>query len=120
MQQQKNSFKALQLIHKAMLLGQIVAAVIFLILIASKMQTAALQDKDRLFQVVAVVFSVAAVLIGSYLFKKKITGIKNKFEASIADKFTQYRTASIVQWALLEGATLFSCIAFFWWVIFHF
>lgn len=96
-----------------MLLGQIIATVIFLLLIVTKTQSPSFFEHDRLFQIVALVFTGAAFFAGNILFKKKINAIKENTTLSTQQKFEQYRMASLLQWTLLEAATLFNGIAYF-------
>jgi hypothetical protein len=112
MQQSNSNFVAFKLIHKAMLIGQLLALAVFCYLIFSKAQSPILKEKDRLFQIVALLFTGAAFFIGTILFKKKIAAIKENNDG-LQHKFGQYKTASLIQWALLEAATLFNGIAFF-------
>lgn len=111
--QEKNTFKAFKLIHRAMLLGQIIATVIFLALIITKVQSPSFFKHDRIFQIVALLFTGIAFFVGNILFKKKVNACKENVGLTTVQKFEQYRTASLLQWALLEGATLFNGIAYF-------
>jgi hypothetical protein len=111
--EKKNTFFAFKLIHKAMLVGQIIATTIFLVLTITKMQTPSLGEQDRVFQLVALLFTAVAFFVGNLLFKKKINAIKQNSELNLQQQFEQYKTASLIQWALLEAATLFNGIAYF-------
>jgi hypothetical protein len=111
--EKKNTFFAFKLIHKAMLVGQIIATTIFLVLTITKIQTPSLGEQDRVFQLVALLFTAVAFFVGNLLFKKKINAIKQNSELNLQQQFEQYKTASLIQWALLEAATLFNGIAYF-------
>jgi divalent metal cation (Fe/Co/Zn/Cd) transporter len=113
MQSQKSTFKNFKLIHRAMLIGQIIAITIFAFLIFSKSLQPILKQHDRMFQVITLLFTGATFFIGNILFKNKINSIKQTAKLNTQQKFEQYRTASLLQWALLEGATLFNGIAYF-------
>jgi hypothetical protein len=113
MQQSKNNFAAFKLTHKAMLIGQIIATVIFLVLIITKTQSPSFFKHDRVFQIVALLFTGIAFFVGNILFKKKINACKENVQLTVQQKFEHYRTASLLQWALQEGATLFNGIAYF-------
>jgi hypothetical protein len=113
MQQAKNNFATFKLIHKGMLLGQVIATIIFLVLIVSKKQSPSFFEYDRVFQIVALLFTGLTFFVGNILFKKKINAIKLGAQFNTQQKFEQYRTASLLQWALLEAATLFNGIAYF-------
>jgi hypothetical protein len=113
MQQSKNTFSSFKLIHKAMLLGQIIATSIFLILTITKLQTPLLVEQDRLFQIVALLFTAITFFVGNIIFKKKVAVIKSNINLTVQQQFEQYKTANLIQWALLEAATLFNGIAYF-------
>lgn len=66
---------------------------------------------DHLFQVIAVTVSFAGSFVGSALFKKKVQQARDS-SADIKTKAEAYRSASIIQWTLLEGLCLL-CIIFF-------
>jgi hypothetical protein len=112
MAQQPSSFATFKLIHRAMLIGQVLVIAVFSYLIFSKTQQPILKEKDRLFQVVTLLFTGAAFFIGTIFFKKKIALLKSS-SAAVKQKFEQYKATSILQWALLEAAVLFNGISFF-------
>jgi ABC-type dipeptide/oligopeptide/nickel transport system permease subunit len=109
---QLHPLKALQLLHRIMLLMQVVFAIIMIGLIASGFQKPSAKDLNSILQVVVIVIGSICYFAGTHIFKKKVSGIK---EANItaAEKFSQYRSASILLWAILEGPTLFCIISFF-------
>jgi hypothetical protein len=109
--QQQNTIKALQILHKAMLLGQILFAAVVLFLKFSGSFTFSLSCLDKTLQVFAVVISFAAFFIGSALFKKKVQQARDS-ALDVKIKADAYRSASVIQWALLEGASLFCIICF--------
>lgn len=108
-----NGLKALNIIHKAMLIGQIIFSGICFYLGYSGMEAAATEALDKILQVVAIAAAAAGFFIGTYLFKNKLTAIKSMETGSAAEKFNLYRAACILQWALLEGPSLFCIICFF-------
>jgi hypothetical protein len=104
---------ALNLIHKAMLAGQILFAAIAVYMVYSNTQdVSAMKEQDKLFQVIAVVLSAAGFFIGNFLFKKKLGEIR-AMNTGVQGKFATYRGACIIQWALLEGPCLFCIVAFY-------
>jgi hypothetical protein len=104
--------KALQLLHRIMLLMQVVFAIIMIGLIASGLQQPSAKDLNSVLQVIVIGLGAACYFAGTHIYKKKLSAIK---EANIpaGEKFSQYRSASIVLWAMLEGPTLFCIISFF-------
>ena len=106
-------FSVLKIMHGAMLIGQLLFIAVLFYLVYSKKITAPLTDQDRIFQVIAIAFAAIAFFAGTSLFKKKITTLREGFNSTAKEKFEKYRSACIVQWALLEGAVLFCGICFF-------
>jgi hypothetical protein len=108
---QQGTLKKLQILHRAMLFGQIVfAAVAFFLLYTNKF-TPSLAEKDQLLQVIAITISFGGFFIGSTIFKKKLQQARDS-ATDIKLKADAYRLASIIQWTLLEGPCLL-CIIFF-------
>ena len=105
------TFRALQIIHRAMLLGLILFAAIAFFLNYSGNFPPALQPYDQILQVIAIVLSIGGFFIGSSLFKKKIFQLRASVE-NIDNKLSAYRSVSLVQWALLEVPALFAIICF--------
>lgn len=105
------TFKGMQIIHRAMLLGIILFAAIAFFLTYSGNFPPLLQQYDQGLQVAAIVLSLAGFFIGNALFKKKIFQIRSSSD-SLSNKFSLYRSASLLQWALLEGPALFTIICF--------
>ncbi len=107
-----NGLKALNMIHKAMLIGQIIFAGICFYLLYSKTLPPGMEELDRALQVTAVILAATGFFIGASLFKKRLL-LARGLDAPAADKFLIYRSACIIQWALLEGPSLFCIIGFF-------
>jgi len=108
-----NGLKALNIIHKAMLMGQIIFAGICFYLVYSGMEASATEGLDKILQVVAIATTAAGFFTGTYLFKKKLMTIRSMEDGTAAEKFSLYRAACILQWALLEGPSIFCIICFF-------
>lgn len=56
-------------------------------------------------------FTVFEIFLSRFIYNKYIKQIQSN--ASLLEKIGKYRTAKIISWALLEGAALFSVVAFF-------
>lgn len=104
-------FKAMQLLHRALLLGQALFAMLAFYLVYSGKFEANLKNLDQVLQLIAILFSVAGFFGGSKLFKNKILEIRES-AVSAKSKIDAYRIAAIIQWALLEGPSLFAIICF--------
>lgn len=107
----KGSLKALQIVHRAMLLGMILFGGIAFFLHYSGNFPPSLQQYDQLLQVVAVVLAAAGFFTGNRLFSKKIFQLRES-AAGLDVKLELYRSASLIQWALLEAPALFAIICF--------
>ncbi len=108
---QPGQLKALQILHRAMLSGQLLFAAIAFYLNYSGNFVASLSGHDQLLQVIAIGFSFGGFFIGASLFKKKMQQLKQG-SPTLKAKVATYRSAAITQWALLEGPVLFSIICF--------
>lgn len=112
MQYQKSGYiSSLRITHLALLAGQCLMLGIVLYLVIEHKMAAAAKSVDKTLQVVAVVVAFAAVFLAITTVNKKLRQI-NSTDTSLAEKASQYRMISIIQWALLEGASLFSIICF--------
>lgn len=105
-------FRELQTIYRVLLYSQIGLLVLALFFVYFNIVIPfAAESLDRLLQVIAVFYSFAAVIVGLQLFRRRLESIKT-LELPARDKINQYKSASIVQWALLEGAGIFCAISY--------
>lgn len=108
-----NGLRGLIIIHKSMLIGQLIFAAICFYLVYTKSVSAGdMEDLDKILQVIAIVFSISGFIIGTSLFKKRLLQARS-LETSNTQKFEMYRSASIIQWACIEAPALFCIIGFF-------
>jgi len=107
------AFAVLKIIHNALLAGQILFIAVLFYLGYTKEQIPSLRNTDKILQVVAIAFAAAAFFGGARFFKQKLSEIRANDKASIKEKLDKYKVASIVQWALLEGACLFCGVSYF-------
>lgn len=110
-QSQSPEIKALSILYLALLIGQIILTLVFLLVVYSIGFSPA-PSNVNLFIFLCVTSGVAGYLGGSVMFRKKLEQINGNMK-SIAEKFDDYRSASINQWALMEFAVLFCLILFF-------
>lgn len=105
-------FKDLQTIYRVLLYSQIGFWIIALLLVQfGGIKPFAAESLDRLLQVIAVFYSFIAVIVGLQLFRRRLETIK-QLDIPPRDKLIQYKSASIVQWALLEGAGIFCIVCY--------
>lgn len=110
--QKGNALKALNIIHKALMTGQIVFASVCIYLIYSKLVLPAAGELDKILQVMALIVTAGGIFAGMSLFKKKLMKIRDT-DSGAKEKFDLYRLACIIQWALLEGPSIFCMACFF-------
>ena len=103
--------KSLQIVHRALLLGLVLFAAIAFYLNYSGNFIAGLKSYDQPLQVIAITLSFGGFFIGSLLFKKKMQQLKDS-SPELRVKLSTYRSAAIMQWALLEGPALVAIICF--------
>jgi protein-S-isoprenylcysteine O-methyltransferase Ste14 len=109
---QQDAFRILKKLHLAILLGFILFAGVIIVLFETGQLVAIDPSIERTLQVVAVVVSVAATLIGFNLFKRGILQARNS-KGSGEVRMGLYRGACIRWWAMLEGPGLLAVIGFF-------
>ncbi|MBL7701065.1 MAG: hypothetical protein JNM14_02345 [Ferruginibacter sp.] len=110
--QKGNALKALNIIHKGLLAGQVMFAAVTAYLLYSGAVFPAATGLDKILQVVALALTAAGVFAGFTVFKKKLGQIR-EMQGGAKEKFDQYRAACIIQWALMEGPAIFCIICFF-------
>ena len=104
-------FKTFRIIHVAQLVGMSVFAIATMIIVRMNLTTPVLADVDRSLQVVVVVLSVLMLFIGFRIFKSRIMKIRES-KVDGAMRFTQYRSACILWWALIEAPGLLALACF--------
>jgi hypothetical protein len=107
----KGTLKALQIIHRAMLLGIVLFSAVAFFLNYSGNFSPALQEYDQVLQVISIVLAVTGFFLGNFFFKKKIFQLRQSADDLQTKQFAFY-AASILQWALIEGPALFAVICF--------
>lgn len=103
----------LRLMHNAMLIAQIIFAAITFYLVYSNTVEPSFAAEEKIIQVVALAIAAVAIFGGAKFFNSKMSALKEQPLTKASDKFPAYRFASIVHWALIEGATFFSIIGLF-------
>lgn len=97
--------KTLKIIHFSICVG-----VVFLFLFLGQSKIEELNLQIQVNDLIYLAIPIGAILIGNFLFShrlKELTDLLNPDE-----KFAIYQSASIIRWAVLEGAALFILIAF--------
>lgn len=109
MEKKNGPVKALQIVFMAMLVGQILFALLSFILLKYGLFNNGFEVKtEKIFETLAVIISLAALLLSSSVFKRKTERAREI--VSLKEKFAEYRSASITKFALLESASLLNII----------
>lgn len=103
-------FKALSIIHGALLGGQVMFLLLSVFLNSGDQPFGEKGELDQIFQYLAPLLCVAAIISSHLLYKKRIADIQQQND--LIDKLTDYRGAFIIKLALLESATLFAVICY--------
>lgn len=110
--QKGNAVKALNIIHKGLVAGQLMFAAIAAYLLYSGAVIPAATELDKTLQIATLAITAAGIFAGFAIFKKKSARIRD-MQGGAKEKFEQYRSACIIQWALMEGPAIFCIICFF-------
>lgn len=98
------SLKIIQIIHVALLAGQVLFAMTTVFISRKLMLN--IRDMNDPFLIVAPVLAVTGALGGWYLYKNKLQGVDP--QASLPTKLDAYFTALLMRLALLEAGSLFA------------
>jgi hypothetical protein len=109
---QQDAFKALKILHLGITAGLLIFAAAILLLFQTGNLKAIDPSMERTLQVVAVLFSVALLLIDFNLFKRKMMEARNS-TGSGGTRMALYRTACIIWWAMIEAPGLLAVVSFF-------
>jgi hypothetical protein len=108
---QGNSFKALKILHTALLTGLALFIIVAYVLIRQKL---IVPEKDvtleTIFQVLAAAISIGSLLAGYNLFKKQLVAARGAERGEV--RFEMYRAACIMWWAFLEAPGLFAAVSY--------
>jgi hypothetical protein len=104
--------KLMQLLHRFLLTGQVIFTIVATGLVFTKQFSPTFSSPSSIqrLQTIAVVIMLLAIIVGQKLFTRKVD--KAKQESAVQYKLNSYRTALLIQWAMLEGAQLLATILF--------
>lgn len=102
----------LSVLHKGLMMGQILFSGVCIYLVYTNTILPMAKQLDKTLQVVALIIAAGGIYAGMIFFKKKLITIR-AMQTDVKEKFVLYRTACLIQWALLEGASIFCTICFF-------
>ncbi len=106
----KEYFKLLSVLYFALIGGQVFFGLIAFYLNNNGSYHPQGKDLKDIFIYLVPIFALYGVIAGSIIFKKKLNLSKSK--TSLIEKLNDYRTASIIRYALLEGSSFFSLVSY--------
>lgn len=105
----QNFFTTLNIIFMALTIGQLIFfGVTFFI--ASQGSIQKNLDLDSILLYLSPAYSISMIFLSKFLYNKNSLSVDKTLD--VKSKFMRYRTASIVNWAMLESANLFSLVSF--------
>lgn len=103
-------FKVLQIIFYALVAGQVMFGFVALLLIQMAGFNAELQDLENILLIIVCVFVFSGYLGSRIFFQVRMKSARAR--NSLAEKMDDYRGAVIIRFALLEGPSMLSIIAY--------
>lgn len=108
-QSPKDYFKAMHILFFALLAGQVMFALIVLIFNLMGIITEGFDDSvSNIFIAVNILFIGSCLYASNFVFQNKMKSIDAM--APLSSKLAEYRSASIIKWALLEGPSFLAII----------
>lgn len=106
----KEYFKAIRLVHTAVLAGQVIFGIIGSYLGLKNMVEVADSEVETVLLIIVSIFVFTGTITSYFLFKKSI--LKTKRSNNIFDKTAGYRSSLITRFAIIEGQSFFAIVAF--------
>ncbi|MGE5109156.1 MAG: hypothetical protein ACM3H8_16580 [Sphingobacteriales bacterium] len=109
MEKKNGTVRVLQLLFMAMLYGQILFAILVLVLVKAGLFNGVIEtETERIFEAVCLGVSFIAIATAFVLFKRRIEQVKAI--ASLSGRFTEYRNACVIKYTLLEIPSLLAVV----------
>ncbi len=103
-------FKALTIVHFALLAGQVLFALVALLLNTQNLMTTTEDSLKNILIPIVLIFIINGVITGQIMYKKRLDKLKK--EDSLFQKMSGYRSVIIVRLAFLESASFVPIIAY--------
>lgn len=107
---QQDFFKQAQIIHYALLAGLLLQCAVMYFLVSGSTTTPT-DGPDELFRYLVPGLAAVAVLVGRFVSRRIFAQAPE--QQTLQDKIELFRRGMIVRWAMIEGAGLFACVAYF-------
>lgn len=102
-------FRSLKILHFAFQLAPLLfLATIHFVLLDSNSSN---KELGETFRYLIPGLAIAAIFAGRFVANNRLQAIKS--EADLDKKLEEYRSVSMIRWALIEGVTLFAVVAYF-------
>ena len=105
----KGYFRFLRMLFYAMLSGQLIFAIVSLILIYSGSWQATIQSSTLFYAIILIAYLIAYYAFG-FISKKLLSDIKSS--SSISKKLNKYTSFVIIRYGLLEGVSFMASVFF--------
>lgn len=103
-------FKSMQIVYYALFAGPLFMGIILFFLYQTGSLAATAQDLRDIFIYIVPLFAVGGLVSSNLMFRSLLTKIKSR--QTLKEKMTEYRSALVVRYALLEGSSFFSIVAY--------
>jgi hypothetical protein len=105
----KNQFSTIMIIYSAILIGLLFFFGFSYYLVENNIIESN-QDSDGVFRILVPIIGIISMFLSFKLYNSRISNSEKYKELS--EKLLQYRSIKIMQWAILEGASFLSLVAF--------
>ena len=104
----KNQMRITNTIYYSLVTGLLIFFIVLMVLIQGKHSSTA-KEVDTIFTIIVPVFGLMMMFISRMIYNQMLA----KFDVNVAlqQKITNYRTAKIISWAIIEGACFFALVA---------
>lgn len=107
----EKELKTLGIIHVTMMAGIFLFALVITLLDVFRQEPPPIPASIPIMQIFVPIYGLVMILAGSFVYRKLVSTIPP--DLPLKDKLNKYRGFSLVQYALLESAALFSLVVFF-------
>jgi hypothetical protein len=107
----KEYFNALNIMYISLILGQVFFAVITVFLNLNGLISFNFEESKLALVLIAIILAFSGIYGSNYVFKIRLNNIKQT--AGLFNKLIEYRSASILKWAILEAPSFLAIIGYF-------
>jgi hypothetical protein len=111
METTSNDLKAIRILYFALLIGQLLFAIIVTVLVETGLLSNGIRSLTPLLQVAIIIIAAVAIPVSFFLFRRRLADLNP--EEELGKKLEKYRAALILRCALCEMPALFAILAYF-------